>query len=51
MNDNIVQAISLVREYNAVMAGAYPGDENEILEKIEKLCDVELAFNLAEGDY
>ena len=46
----------LVQEYNAIMAGAYPGDENKTLDKIEEICqsmgvNVDYAFELIEGAY
>ena len=38
------------------MAGAYPGDENKTLDKIEEICqsmgvNVDYAFELIEGAY
>jgi hypothetical protein len=29
----------LIQTYNAQMAGAWPGDENETLDKIEEMCN------------
>jgi hypothetical protein len=46
----------LIQTYNAILAGAYPADENKVLDKIQELCnsqDVEMEqmFESVEGDY
>lgn len=46
----------LVQEYNAQLAGAWPGDENKTLDKIQEICNsmnmsVDSAFELIEGAY
>lgn len=42
------EIVALVQEYEAIMAGAYPGDENKVLEKIQEHCSLEYAFSLVE---
>jgi hypothetical protein len=37
----------LIQEYNAIMAGACPGNDNEILDKIEEVCN---ALNMSVED-
>lgn len=33
------QALNLVQTYNAQLAGAWPGNENKTLDKLEEVCN------------
>ena len=46
----------LIQTYNAIQAGAYPGDENKVLDSIQEMCkshdiEMEQMFEIVEGDY
>lgn len=46
----------LVQEYHAILANAWPGNENEKMDEIQKICDelqisVSEAFELNESPY